>query len=101
MPDHNQPPRAPARVAVAALIAAAACWGLGTVVSKQVVDDVPPLTLLPIQLAASTVLLLVATPTRRERVALTPPVRKLALLGVLNPGAAYALGLVGLTTITA
>jgi probable blue pigment (indigoidine) exporter len=101
MPDHPQPTLAPARIAIAALIAAAACWGLGTVVSKQVVDDVPPLTLLPIQLAASTVLLLVATTIRRERVALTPPVRKLALLGVLNPGAAYALGLVGLTTITA
>jgi|tagenome__1003787_1003787.scaffolds.fasta_scaffold20796897_1 probable blue pigment (indigoidine) exporter len=100
MPDHNQPTRAPARVAVAALIAAAACWGLGTVVSKQVVDDVAPLTLLPIQLAASSGLLLVVTAVRREPIALTPPVRKLAVLGVLNPGAAYALGLVGLTTIT-
>ena len=59
MPVHDQPTRAPARVAIAALVAAAACWGLGTVVSKQVVDDVAPLTLLPIQLAASSVLLLV------------------------------------------
>ena len=101
MPAHNQPTRAPARVAIAALVAAAACWGLGTVVSKQVVDDVAPLTLLPIQLAASSVLLLVVTAVRREPIALTPPVRKLAVLGVLNPGAAYALGLVGLTTITA
>ncbi len=101
MPVHNQPTRAPARVAIAALVAAAACWGLGTVVSKQVVDDVAPLTLLPIQLAASGVLLLVVTAVRREPIALTPPVRKLAVLGVLNPGAAYALGLVGLTTITA
>ena len=101
MPVHNQPTRAPARVAIAALVAAAACWGLGTVVSKQVVDDVAPLTLLPIQLAASSVLLLVVTAVRREPIALTPPVRKLAVLGVLNPGAAYALGLVGLTTITA
>ena len=65
------------------------------------VDDVAPLTLLPIQLAASGALLLVVTAVRREPIALTPPVRKLAVLGVLNPGAAYALGLVGLTTITA
>ena len=101
MPAHNQPTRSPARVAIAALVAAAACWGLGTVVSKQVVDDVAPLTLLPIQLAASGVLLLVVTAVRREPIALTPPVRKLAVLGVLNPGAAYALGLIGLTTITA
>jgi drug/metabolite transporter (DMT)-like permease len=101
MPVHDQPTRAPARVAIAALVAASACWGIGTVVSKQVVDDVPPLTLLPIQLAASSVLLLAVTTVRREPIAITRPVRKLAVLGVLNPGAAYALGLVGLTTITA
>ncbi len=101
MPVHHQPTSAPASVAIAALIAAAACWGLGTVVTKQVVDDLAPLTLLPIQLTASGVLLLVVTAVRREPIALTPPVRKLAVLGVLNPGAAYALGLIGLTTITA
>ena len=39
--------------AIASLVAAAGCWGLGTVASKQVVDDVAPLTLLPIQLAAN------------------------------------------------
>jgi drug/metabolite transporter (DMT)-like permease len=71
------------------------------VVSKQAVDDIAPLTLLPIQLAASTVLLLVVTTVRREPIALNSQVRKLAALGVLNPGVAYALGLIGLTTITA
>ena len=95
-------PRAPtARTAVAALVAAAACWGIGTVVTKQVVDDVAPLTLLPLQLAASCVFLLVVALVRHEPLAWTPPVRRLAALGVLNPGMAYALGLVGLTTITA
>ena len=53
------------------------------------------------QLAASCVLLLVVTLVRREPFAWTPPVRRLAALGVLNPGIAYALGLIGLTTITA
>ena len=102
MHTHTSPGRAPtARTAVAALVAAAACWGTGTVVSKQVVDDVAPLTLLPMQLAASCVLLLVITLARREPFAWTPPVRRLAALGVLNPGIAYALGLIGLTTITA
>jgi probable blue pigment (indigoidine) exporter len=38
---------------------------------------------------------------RREPFTWTPPARRLAALGVLNPGIAYALGLVGLTTITA
>ncbi len=102
MSIHTSSLRAPtARTAVAALVAAAACWGTGTVASKQVVDDVAPLTLLPVQLAASCALLLVITLVRRESFAWTPPVRRLAALGVLNPGIAYALGLIGLTTITA
>ena len=77
------------------------CWGIGTVVSKQVVDDVAPLTLLPVQLAVSCAFLLVVALVRREPLTWTPPVRRLAALGVLNPGIAYALGLIGLTTITA
>lgn len=102
MSTHTSRLRAPtSRAAVAALIAAAACWGLGTVVSKQVVDDVAPLTLLPMQLAVSCVFLLAITVARREPFGWTPPMRRLAALGVLNPGLAYALGLVGLTTITA
>ena len=99
---HTSTRRAPtARPAVAALVAAAACWGTGTVVSKQVVDDVVPLTLLPVQLVASCVFLLVIALVRRETFAWTPNVRRLAALGVLNPGIAYTLGLIGLTTITA
>lgn len=102
MHTYTSPRHVPAaRTAVAALVAAAACWGLGTVASKQVVDDVAPLTLLPLQLAASCVLLLLLILVRRERFAWTPPMHRLAALGVLNPGIAYALGLVGLTTITA
>ena len=83
------------RAAAAALVAAAACWGIGTVVTKQVVDDVAPLTLLPAQLAVSCALLLAIAVARREQFAWTQPVRRLAALGVLNPGIAYALGLVG------
>jgi len=98
----TSPGRAPvAPTAVAALVAAAACWGIGTVVSKQVVDDVAPLSLLPVQLAGSCVFLLLIAIARRESFAWTPPVRRLAGLGILNPGIAYALGLIGLTTITA
>ncbi len=96
MPHLRAPARAPAPVL---LVGAAACWGIGTVLTKQVVDDVTPLTLLPIQLAASCALLAVVAAWRRDE---APPVaRPLALLGALNPGLAYALGLLGLTTITA
>ena len=74
MSTHTSALHAPAsRTAVAALVAASACWGLGTVVSKQVVDEVAPLTLLPIQLAASGALLLTVTVARREPFAWTPP----------------------------
>ena len=102
MSTHTSPARASgSRAAAAALVAAAACWGIGTVVSKQVVDDVAPLTLLPVQLAVSCALLATIAVARGEPFTWTPPVRRLAALGVLNPGLAYALGLVGLTTITA
>lgn len=89
------------------LVAATACWGVGTVVTKQVLGDVAPLTLLPIQLAASCLLLAavaVLAGTRRarsDRFRWSLPTRGLAALGVLNPGLAYALGLLGLTSISA
>ncbi len=102
MPVHTSLQRAgTARTAVAALVAAAACWGVGTVVTKQVVDDVAPLTLLPLQLAASCAFLLAVAAVRRQPLSWSPSVRQLAALGALNPGLAYALGLIGLTTITA
>jgi drug/metabolite transporter (DMT)-like permease len=83
-----------------ALILAAVCWGLGTVVSKVALEEFPPFTLLTVQLATSVVVL--ALLLRRQGVALfgqVPPL--LGRLGILNPGIAYALSLIGLTSITA
>lgn len=81
------------------LALAAACWALGTVVSKGAIDVLSPFVLLPIQLSASVVAL--ALLMRRAGLALrgSPPL--LGRLGLLNPGLAYALGLVGLTSISA
>ena len=98
MPNQTSYRRAPA---VIPLVAATACWGAGTVVTKQVLNDVAPLTLLPMQLTASCLLLLLLSLVRRERIVWSPPTRRLAALGVLNPGLAYALGLLGLASITA
>jgi hypothetical protein len=42
----------------AMLVSAVACWGAGTVTTKQALGEVPPLTLLPIQLLVSCVVLL-------------------------------------------
>ena len=84
------------------LLAAAACWGTGTVVSKQAVAEIEPLLLLPIQLLASVAFLGIlaaarggGAPGRSGEAVL------LGRLGLLNPGLAYALSLVGLTQITA
>lgn len=83
------------------LVGAAACWGIGTVVSKHALDDIEPFTLLTVQLLTSTTFLFAVILIQRVRIVWTPEMRRLATLGVLNPGIAYALGLIGLTSITA
>jgi drug/metabolite transporter (DMT)-like permease len=89
-----------ARRDLLALIAAAVCWGLGTVISKAALAEIAPFTLLAVQLASSLVVLSLlmnrkGVPFRGSGPAL------LGRLGLLNPGLAYALGLLGLVTITA
>lgn len=83
------------------LVAAAACWGTAAVISKRAVDEIQPLTLLPIELTVSVAVLSIAARARHERFTNTPQMRRLAALGVLNPGLAYALSLAGLARITA
>ena len=84
------------------LVAATACWGCGTVLSKQVLDrGVAPLTLLAIELAASSLLLWLGMLVLGLRLTWSANLRQLAALGILNPGFAYALGLLGLVTIEA
>jgi probable blue pigment (indigoidine) exporter len=96
------PPSSSRREAALALTLAAASWGLGTAISKRAVAEIPPLALLPIQLAAS---LFVLAFLRRLRpggpAAASPAPPLLARLGVLNPGLAYALSLLGLVHISA
>jgi probable blue pigment (indigoidine) exporter len=82
-----------------ALTLAAASWGVGTVISKRALDEVPPLTLLPIQLAASLVVLAILM--HRRGLSLRGAPTLLGRLGILNPGLAYALSLIGLATISA
>jgi probable blue pigment (indigoidine) exporter len=84
----------------AALGLAAVCWGLGTVISKAALAEIPPLSLLTIQLGSSVAVLALimrrqGIPLRDDRQAL------LGRLGLLNPGVAYALSLLGLLSITA
>jgi drug/metabolite transporter (DMT)-like permease len=75
---------------------------VGTVITKQALTDIPPFALLPLQLAASCVFLFAVSRTgRTPPIRWSPQLRRLAALGVLNPGLAYALSLVGLTSISA
>ncbi len=84
------------------LVAATACWGCGTVLSKHVLGrGVAPLTLLAVELAASSLVLTLAMLLLRVRPTPSPALVTLAALGILNPGLAYALGLLGLVSITA
>lgn len=83
------------------LVLAAASWGLGTVISKQAVAEIPPLTLLPIQLATSLAFLVAAGRLRGDRNLAAQVRRPIGWLGILNPGLAYALSLLGLARITA
>ena len=83
------------------LILAAACWGFGTVISKRADAEIPPLTLLPIQLGSSLVLLAIFMRAWGVPFRDTTASPILGRLGVLNPGLAYALSLLGLVTITA
>ena len=90
----------PRRVALS-LILAAAAWGVGTAISKRAVLEFPPLTLLPIQLAVSLVSLVLIMRWRREHLRTGSVPALLGRLGLLNPGLAYALSLLGLVQITA
>jgi probable blue pigment (indigoidine) exporter len=87
-----------ARRDLMALILAAAAWGLGTVFSKRAVEEFPPLTLLSVQLAASLATLVVVA--RLSGTSLRGAPKLLGRLGLLNPGLAYALSLVGLLTVS-
>ncbi|HEX5018988.1 MAG TPA: DMT family transporter [Actinomycetes bacterium] len=89
------------RSATAFLIGASASWGVGTVVSKQVLSTFPPLPLLGVQLFVSSAALLVVAILTGHRIDRNRDTAKAAALGVLNPGLAYALGLIGLTYISA
>jgi probable blue pigment (indigoidine) exporter len=81
------------------VVLAAASWGIGTVLSKRAVAELPPLTLLAAQLFVSVAILSIALRWTRQPIRGTD--RRLALLGALNPGLAYALSLAGLTVISA
>lgn len=80
---------------------AAACWGFATVISKGVLAYFPPLTLLVVQLTASIVSLWTTLEAKRVKIPLNTRTLRFASLGLLSPGIADTLSLIGLTMTTA
>jgi drug/metabolite transporter (DMT)-like permease len=79
----------------------AACWGLGTVASRDLLGSIPPLELLVVQLAASVAALLLICAIHGTWRAVDRRLARASLAGILEPGAAYAVGLLGLSRTTA
>ena len=102
MDSDSAAPRRPSRgLAVLAAVLSAACWGSATVMSKGVLDHMPPMTLLTVQLTASIFVLWLAVLILRFRVRFDRASRRASLSGLLEPGLAYTFGIVGLALTTA
>lgn len=82
------------------LIAAAACWGIATVITKDLLSSLPPITLLIIQLAFSILLLWILVYLRGCHVSDKKTLLKLGAAGLLNPGISYTLSVLGLSMST-
>jgi drug/metabolite transporter (DMT)-like permease len=83
------------------LALAAACWGLGTVMTKHALGAMPPLTLPVVQLAASSAFLWAIVLARGQRPAFDRRTARLALTGLLEPGLATTFAVLGLKLTTA
>lgn len=83
------------------LVVASAFWGLGTVVSKELLGSIPPILFLLIQLAPSVAVLWIAVLALgigpRGRRGMLP----ILVLGWLNPGLAYMFSMLGLAHTSA
>ncbi len=88
-------------IAVSAMIGSAACWGFATVMSRDLLDTMSSSALLVIQLTASVAaLLLLAIPNTPWRYR-SSGIGRAALIGILEPGLTYTIGLVGLSLTSA
>lgn len=88
-------------LATAAVILSAACWGLSTVVTKGLLDEVPPFQVLSVQLAASVSFLWLCVATLRTPLPRLHNIRGILASGVLEPGLAYGVGVPGLALTSA
>jgi drug/metabolite transporter (DMT)-like permease len=90
-----------ARLGAAAMVGSAACWGLATVMTKGLLERVPPFTLLMLQLTSSVAFLWLTVLLTRTRLRLDATALRASSTGLLEPGLAYAVGVPGLALTTA
>jgi drug/metabolite transporter (DMT)-like permease len=84
-----------------ALVLAAACWGLGTVLTKNALAALPPFTLAVVQLTASCLFLWLLLGVWRLVVPWNGTTLRLSLSGLLDPGLTITLTILGLSFTTA
>jgi drug/metabolite transporter (DMT)-like permease len=94
--EKNTVQRQSLRRGVLLALAATVFWALGSVLTKHSLTNFPPLTLLSIELGASTCLLLAAVAATSRAHPSVRAMARLSLPGLLQPGLAYALSFVGL-----
>jgi drug/metabolite transporter (DMT)-like permease len=83
------------------LVLASAFWAVATVISKELLASVPPITFLVRQLAPSVLALWLLVIAKGAQPARWRGLLPLALIGLLNPGLSYTLSMLGLTRTTA
>lgn len=88
-------------MATLGMIGSAACWGLATVMSRDLLDRMKPSALLVVQLAASVVALALLSIKDVRRQRFDARLARASLTGALEPGLAYLAGLAGLNLTTA
>ena len=98
---HSRPKSRGALVSTLAMIGSAACWGFATVMSRDLLDSIPSAALLVVQLLASVVVLWTLAAFERSGAAFDGALGRASLTGILEPGLAYTVGLLGLAYTTA
>jgi drug/metabolite transporter (DMT)-like permease len=83
------------------LVLASFFWAVGTVLSKQLLASIPPIMFLAMQLAPSVLLLWLLVLAKRVQFVSRSQLAAVILLGLLNPGLAYTLSMLGLAQTTA
>jgi drug/metabolite transporter (DMT)-like permease len=73
---------------ITALVLAAGCWGAATVITKHVLTDIPPLTLLVLQLTVRVSFLGLIVFAQRLGLPQRRDIVRLGGIGILSPGLA-------------